>query len=96
MQANLLLLISMVTVGGALVMLVLAVSAGAGETTGVARSLALIENGVDAKEVSKHDLPVADRLLLPLLDRTRRPAPRRASPSDWTSRATRATGRPSA
>jgi tight adherence protein C len=72
MGANLLLMISLLTVGAALATLVLAASYGAGETTGVARSLALIEHRVDAKEVSKQDLPASERLLLPIFDRTRR------------------------
>jgi tight adherence protein C len=71
MGANLYLIVGLLAVAGALVTIVLAVSIGAGETTGVARSLALIEHRVDAKEVGKKDLPASERLLVPIFDRTR-------------------------
>ena len=65
------LVLSLTAVGLALVTVVLAVSWGAGETTGVARSLAIIERQVDAHEVGKADLPAMERLFLPFLQRTR-------------------------
>jgi tight adherence protein C len=71
MGSNLLLLLALASIGVALMTLVLAASLGAGQATGVARSLAIIEQTVDPHEVSKHDLPVSERLLLPLLARTR-------------------------
>lgn len=77
---NLYLIIGILAVGGALVTIVLAVSAGAGDATGVARSLALLEHRIDAKEVGKSDLPATERLLLPIFSRTRQLA-YRLSPS---------------
>jgi tight adherence protein C len=65
------LIVGAVAVAGALVTLVLAVSLGAGQATGVARSLALIEQRIDPTEVGKHDLPASERLMLPLFNRTR-------------------------
>jgi len=72
MGSQLFLIIGAAAVAGALVMLVLAVSLGAGQATGVARSLALIEHRIDATEVGKHDLPASERLMLPFFARTRR------------------------
>ncbi|MGA8979478.1 MAG: type II secretion system F family protein [Pedococcus sp.] len=66
-----LLIVGLVAIGGALATIVIAMSAGAGETTGVARSLELIEKSVNHQEVSKSDLPMMDRLVLPALARTR-------------------------
>jgi tight adherence protein C len=71
MMSNLLLIISLVSVGLALVTIVMAVSLGAGETTGVARSLELIERTIDHKEVGKADLPAFERLVAPVLGHTR-------------------------
>lgn len=71
MGSNLLLPLALGAVFLALVTIVLAASWGAGQTTGVARSLAIIEQTVDPHEVSKHDLPVSERLILPVLERTR-------------------------
>jgi tight adherence protein C len=71
MVATVLLVLGLLAVAGALVTIVLAVSLGAGQATGVARSLALIEHGVDTKEVAKTDLPATERLLLPVLGHTR-------------------------
>jgi tight adherence protein C len=72
MGSNILLFVALLSIGGALAAVVLAVSAGAGEATGVARSLALIEHQIDRKEVGKSDLPVSERILLPLFHQTRR------------------------
>ncbi|MDR6862217.1 type II secretion system F family protein [Phycicoccus sp. 3266] len=66
-MTSMLLLVGVVAVAGGLVTLVWAVGSGAGEVTGVARSLALIERTVDAKEVGKADLPAYERLFLPVL-----------------------------
>ncbi|WP_460964125.1 type II secretion system F family protein [Pedococcus soli] len=66
-----LLIVGVVAIAGALVTLVVALSAGAGQTTGVARSLELIEKSVNHQEVSKSDLPLMDRIVLPALARTR-------------------------
>jgi tight adherence protein C len=72
MASSALLLLGLTAVALALVTIVLAVGLGAGQATGVARSLALIERAVDPHEVGKQELPATERLLLPLLDRTRR------------------------
>jgi tight adherence protein C len=53
--------------------------------SGVARSLALIEQGVSAREVSRNALPVADRLVKPVLEATRRLAVR-LSPTGTAAR----------
>ncbi|MDU0312656.1 type II secretion system F family protein [Phycicoccus sp. M110.8] len=71
MMTSMLLLVGLVAIVVGLVTLVLAVSAGASEVTGVARSLAIIERTVDAKEVGKADLPAYERLLLPMLTAAR-------------------------
>jgi tight adherence protein C len=72
MGSNVLLLLGVTALAVSLVTIVLAASLGAGEATGVARSLAIIEQTVDAREVGKHDLPASERLVRPILDRTRR------------------------
>lgn len=71
MESNILLVLGLSAIALALVTMVLAVSLGAGQATGVARSLAMIERTVDPHEVSTHDLPASERLLVPILDRTR-------------------------
>ncbi|WP_406831791.1 type II secretion system F family protein [Pedococcus sp. KACC 23699] len=70
-MGNLLLVVGLVAIAVALVTIVMAVAAGAGETTGVARSLELIEKSLDHREVSKSDLPLMDRIVLPALAKTR-------------------------
>ena len=70
-MSNLLLIIGLVLVGGALVTVVLALGVGAGQPTGVARSLTLIERTVNQKEVGKNELPVMERLVAPFLGKTR-------------------------
>ena len=67
----LLLIIGLLAVAGALVTIVLAVSVGAGQPTGVARSLDLIEKTINQREVAKTDLPVMERLVAPFLAKTR-------------------------
>ena len=71
MMGSPLLLIGLVAVGLSLMTLVLAFSTGAGRTTGVARSLALIEHNVDAQEVGRNDLPLLDRLVFPVFAKVR-------------------------
>ena len=66
-MGTVLLVVALVTIAGALATVVLAVSAGAGETTGVARSLDLIEKTVNKQEVAKADLPAMERIVAPLL-----------------------------
>jgi len=71
MPAYLMLIVALVAVAIALATIVLAMSWGAGQATGVARSLAMIERSVDRHEVGKSDLPVMDRLVMPLLQKMR-------------------------
>jgi tight adherence protein C len=75
-MSDFLLILSLVSVGLALGTVVLSVSIGAGETTGVARSLELIERSVDHREVGKADLSAFDRLVGPALARTHQLAAR--------------------
>lgn len=67
----LILIVGVVLLAGALVTIVVAVSSGAGTVTGVARSLDLIEKTIDRHEVSKSELPAMERLVAPVLARTR-------------------------
>jgi len=66
--------------GGALLL-----ALGSSQASGVARSLALIEQGVSAHEVARNSLSAADRLAKPLFGATRRLAVR-LSPKGATSR----------
>ena len=65
-MGTMLLIIGLVAIAGALVTIVIAASSGAGQATGVARSLELIEKTVNQREVSKSDLPAMERLVAPL------------------------------
>jgi tight adherence protein C len=67
----LMLIVGVVLLAGALVTIVVAVSSGAGTVTGVARSLDLIEKTIDRHEVGKSELPAMERLVAPVLARTR-------------------------
>lgn len=67
----LILIVGVILVAVALVTIVIAVSSGAGQVTGVARSLDLIEKTIDRREVGKADLPAMERLVAPVLARTR-------------------------
>ena len=55
------------SIAAACVTLLLVVILGSGETTGAARSLAMIENSVSLKEVGRNELPAFDRLIIPFL-----------------------------
>jgi len=83
-----LLIIALVCVGVALATTVFAVSSGAGQATGVARSLDLIERTVNHREVGKADLPAMERLVAPVLNRTRALA-QRLSPEGTNDRMVR-------
>jgi tight adherence protein C len=83
-----LLVIALVAIGGALGTLVLATGLGAGQPTGVARSLDLIERTIDKREVGKSDLPVMERLVAPMLNHTRALA-QRLSPTGANERIVR-------
>ena len=67
-----LLLVGAVSIAAACVMLVVVASLGGGTTTGVARSLEMIESSVSRDEVGRSELPAADRLVLPLLSGMKR------------------------
>lgn len=69
-MGSMLLIVGLIAVAGALATIVLAMSVGAGASTGVAKSLELIEKTVNAREVSKSDLPVMERIVVPLLAKT--------------------------
>jgi len=58
---------------------------GSQKASGVARGLALIEQGVSAREVSRNALPVMDRITKPLLEATRQLAVR-LSPTGTAAR----------
>jgi tight adherence protein C len=81
-----------------LVVIVLATSVGSTQSTGVARSLQLLNHQVVTKEVGKNELGVQDRLLMPALDSMRGLA-FRISPGGTGSRIARSldrAGNPSA
>ena len=61
---------------------------GHDQVSGVARSLALIEQNVSRHEVAKNDLPAGERLLKPILEATRGVATR-LSPSGTGDRLVR-------
>jgi tight adherence protein C len=58
-------------IGVALLTIVLSLALGANQPTGVAKSLAIIEQTVHSAEVARRDLPAMDRLVVPLFDRSR-------------------------
>jgi tight adherence protein C len=66
MGLQLVLLLGAASVATALVMLFLVVVLGSGTTTGVARSLAMIENEVSSEDVGRNELPALDRIIVPL------------------------------
>ncbi|MGG5258042.1 type II secretion system F family protein [Phycicoccus avicenniae] len=65
------LLLAVVFIGLALVLLVLAVGLGANSSTGVARSLELLDHRPTVHEVARNELGVQERLLAPMLERLR-------------------------
>ena len=67
-----LLLVGAVSIAAACVMLVVVASLGGGTTTGVARSLEMIESSVSRDEVGRSELPAADRLVRPILSGMKR------------------------
>ncbi len=83
-----LLLVGLVSIGAALALLVLAAMWGAGSTVGVARSLELVEHRVDSRDVGRSELPLMERLVVPLFTRTRSLAVR-LSPGGTSARLTR-------
>ena len=87
-----LLLAGIVLVMVAIVVIVLATVVGSSQSTGVARSLQLLNYQATKKEVGKNELGVQDRLLMPTLDRMRALAVR-ISPSGTGSRISRSLDR---
>lgn len=72
----------------AIVVVVFTLVLGKGEPTGVARSLAIIERQISHHEVARSELPARDRLVAPILDRTRALG-NRLSPAGTVQRLTR-------
>ena len=70
------------------VILLLVVMLGSGATTGVARSIAMIENTVSATDVGRSELPALDRLIVPFFAKMKGLA-LRLSPSGTSKRLTR-------
>jgi tight adherence protein C len=82
------LLVAAVSVAAACVMLFLALVLGSGTTTGVARSLAMLEDEVATEDVGRNELPAIDRLITPFLSGMKGLA-LRLSPSGTGNRLTR-------
>lgn len=72
MTAQTLLVVGVVLIFVAIIVVVGSLVLGSGEPQGVARSLAIIERQITHSEVGKSDLPARERLLTPVLDRSRR------------------------
>jgi tight adherence protein C len=72
MGVPLLLFIGAAGVAAACVMLFFVVTVGGGATTGVARSLEMIENSVARQEVGSSELSAANRLIIPFFARMKR------------------------
>jgi tight adherence protein C len=83
-----LLLIGAASIAIACVMLFLSVILGSGATTGVARSLEMIEHSVSPQDVGRSELSASDRLIVPFFARMKRLA-LRLSPSGTDDRLTR-------
>jgi tight adherence protein C len=66
---RLLLFVGAASIAAACVTLFLVVRVGGGSTTGVARSLAMIENTVSPTEVARNELPAIDRLVTPFFSK---------------------------
>ena len=88
MGAQPLLLIGAAGIAAACVMLFFVVVVGSGTTTGVARSLAMIEKSVTPTEVGRSELSFSDRLVTPFFARMKRIA-LRLSPTGTADRLTR-------
>jgi len=86
--AAVLLLIGVGAIGSAVMLLVLASMWGAGSTVGVARSLELIEHSVDARDVGRAELPLTERIIIPMFQRSKSLAVK-LSPVGTSARLTR-------
>jgi tight adherence protein C len=75
-------------IAAAMVMLLFVFTLGSGTTTGVARSLAMIEERVSSKEVGRSELAANDRLVIPFFGSLKRLA-LRLSPSGTAQRLSR-------
>jgi tight adherence protein C len=71
MGTEILLYVGMAAIGVALLTIVLSLALGSNQPTGVARSLAIIEQSVHSAEVARQDLPAMERFVIPFFDRTR-------------------------
>lgn len=71
MGPELLLYVGLGAIAIAIMTIVLSLAIGSNQPTGVARSLALIEQSVHSREVARQDLPAMDRLIVPFFERTR-------------------------
>jgi tight adherence protein C len=83
-----LLVFAALSIAAAGVMLFFVVTVGSGETTGVARSLSMIEKTVSHEEVGKSELAATDRIITPLLRGMKRIA-LRLSPAGTSERLVR-------
>src|SRR5450631_2316085 len=88
MGAQPLLFIGAAGIAAACVSLFLIVTVGSGKTTGVARSLAMIEHAVSPEEVGRSELSASDRLITPFFSRMKGIA-LRLSPSGTGDRLSR-------
>lgn len=88
MEISPLLIFGAVSVAAAGVMFFFVVTVGSGETTGVARSLSMLEKTVSHEEVGRSELAASDRLITPFLRGMRRIA-LRLSPAGTSERITR-------
>src|SRR5665648_911085 len=88
MANQLLLVFGAASVAVACVMLLLVVMVGGGSLTGVARSLAMLEDSVSPEDVGRDEVPAIDRLVLPFLSGMKGLA-LRLSPSGTDRRLTR-------
>ena len=88
MGAQPLLFIGAASIAAACVSLLFIVTVGSGKTTGVARSLAMIEHAVSPEEVGRSELSASDRLITPFFSRMKGIA-LRLSPSGTGDRLSR-------
>ena len=88
MEIQPLLLFGAASIAVACVMLFLAAVTGSSSATGVAASLAMLENTVSTQDVGRNELPAVDRILVPFLSKMKGLA-LRVSPSGTGSRLNR-------
>ena len=88
MGDQMLLVFGAASIAAAGVTLFLVVALGSGSTTGVARSLAMIENTVSHAEVGRNELPALDRIVVPFFSKMKSLA-LRLSPSGTGDRLSR-------